>query len=59
LTALDLGVKAPSQPGTDGEPGTGYGLMLAKDYLTAMGGNLTVAPRDGGGLRISLSLPAA
>jgi len=59
MAALLSGVQAPSRLGTEGEAGTGYGLMLAKDYLTAMGGRLDVAPRDGGGLRIFLSLPAA
>jgi signal transduction histidine kinase len=57
--ALEQGGPTPSRPGSGGEPGTGYGLMLARDYLAAMGGSLELAPRVGGGLTARVRLPAA
>jgi signal transduction histidine kinase len=58
-SAFEHGVRAPSAQGTAGEEGTGYGLMLAKDYLLAMGGKLELGPREGGGLVARLLLRAA
>jgi signal transduction histidine kinase len=38
-------------------PGTGLGLAIATDLLETIGGELTVASADGGGLIVSLVLP--
>jgi signal transduction histidine kinase len=51
--------EAASRPGTAGEPGSGFGLMLARDYLESMGGALELADREGGGAAVRLRLPAA
>ena len=39
--------------------GSGLGLAIAKELAKGMKGTLSVAPRDGGGLVFTLSLPAA
>ena len=57
--AFDSGVRAPSHAGTAGEAGSGYGLMLARDYLQEMGGSLELQPRGGGGLLARIVLPRA
>jgi len=59
LAALTGGRRAPSHSGTAGEAGTGYGLLLAREYLEAMGGTLEFFPRNGGGLVARLELPLA
>ena len=39
--------------------GSGLGLAIAKELAKGMKGALSVAPRPGGGLVFTLSLPAA
>ncbi|MEU1369193.1 HAMP domain-containing sensor histidine kinase [Streptomyces sp. NPDC005803] len=53
----------PFQRGTErrhtDHPGVGLGLAIAKSITHAHDGTLTLAPRSGGGLRITVELPAA
>lgn len=44
-------------PGTAGELGTGLGLPLSHDMMTAMGGDLTVESEEGAGSVFYASLP--
>ena len=39
--------------------GVGLGLAIVKSIVQAHDGTLTLAPRDGGGLRVTVQLPAA
>ena len=48
----------PSQPGTGGEQGQGFGLHLAFDHLQRMGGRLELRNRDGGGAEATVWLRA-
>ncbi|WP_176697027.1 ATP-binding protein [Microbacterium sp. 3J1] len=43
---------------TGDAPGSGLGLAIATDLLAVIGGRLSVASRDGGGLQVSLLIPA-
>jgi signal transduction histidine kinase len=58
-TALQAGRGVPSRRGSHGETGSGNGLLLAHDYVAAMGGRLELLPRAGGGLSAIVTLPAA
>lgn len=49
LEALAQGRRPPSSQGTCGEPGSGYGLSLAQDYLLQMGGALRLECGAAGG----------
>ncbi|MEO9484963.1 MAG: ATP-binding protein [Ekhidna sp.] len=47
-----------SEKGTQGELGTGLGMMLTADAITAHGGTITVESMEGEGTNYSFSLPA-
>jgi CheY-like chemotaxis protein len=53
----------PFQRGTgrirDGHVGVGLGLAIVKSITLAHDGTLTLTPRPGGGLRVTVQLPAA
>jgi two-component system sensor histidine kinase VanS len=53
----------PFQRGTErirtDHAGVGLGLAIVKSIAQAHDGTLTVTPRDGGGLRVTVQLPAA
>ncbi len=48
-----------SSPGTNKEKGTGLGLMLSKDYITKLGGNLWATSEQNKGSVFYASLPLA
>ncbi len=48
-----------SNPGTEGEEGTGLGLILCRDFLARHGSAIEVESVPGKGTRFSFSLPAA
>ena len=56
--ALSKGLTSVSRPGTGGEQGNGYGLMLAQDYVRDMKGTLELEERAGGGLSARIRLQA-
>lgn len=45
------------RPGTDGEPGTGLGLILCAEYITLMNGQIWVESNPGKGSTFSVRLP--
>lgn len=51
LFRLDSSYK---RAGTDKEPGTGLGLILCREYITAMGGEIKVNSKEGKGTTFSL-----
>jgi signal transduction histidine kinase len=57
-TAFEAGRVAPSRSGTAGEIGSGYGLLLVREYLREMGGTLAFEPPSHGGLVARVVLPA-
>jgi signal transduction histidine kinase len=58
-TAVKGRRESPSLPGSEGEQGSGFGLMLAVDYLAAMSGTLELRDRPGGGTTVHVRLPLA
>lgn len=46
-----------SMPGTQGEEGTGLGLILCKEFAEKMGGTVSVLSKPGKGSTFTLSLP--
>lgn len=58
LRCLAAGQPTGSRPGTDGEPGDGHGLRIARFYLQRLQGELTAA-NDAAGAVVSIFLPAA
>ena len=48
-----------TMPGTDGEKGGGFGLVLCAEFAAQMGGELTVASQPGKGSVFRLALPDA
>ncbi|MEE8442041.1 MAG: hybrid sensor histidine kinase/response regulator [Spirochaetia bacterium] len=48
-----------SRPGTDGERGSGLGLLLAHEYVIRNQGTLTVESRPGEGSRFTFLVPGA
>ncbi|MBN2781455.1 MAG: tetratricopeptide repeat-containing sensor histidine kinase [Candidatus Marinimicrobia bacterium] len=46
-----------STPGTDGERGTGLGLILCKEFIAKHGGKITVSSESGKGAVFTLHLP--
>jgi len=58
LTLFDFS-QNPTVPGTDGEKGTGFGLMLCKSLVQQNGGELHVEARNGGGMIFSFTVPLA
>jgi two-component system sensor histidine kinase KdpD len=57
--ALGRGGSPASTPGSEGEEGQGYGLRLAADHATGMGGRMLYLPRPDGALVAELELPLA
>jgi len=43
-------------PGTEGETGTGLGLIIAKDYLTLLNGEISISSTLGQGTAIKISI---
>jgi PAS domain S-box-containing protein len=46
-----------NRPGTNGEPGTGLGLLLCKEFAEKHGGTIEVESREGIGSTFTISLP--
>lgn len=49
--------KRHSTAGTDGEPGSGIGLLLCKDFVTDWGGHIEVESKPGAGTAFKIELP--
>jgi len=55
-TLFDLDINI-STNGTDGEPGTGLGLLLCKDFVELHAGTISVASKPDKGSTFVFSLP--
>jgi signal transduction histidine kinase len=43
--------------GTDDEPGSGFGLILSKEFIESNGGSIAIKSEEGQGTEVSFSLP--
>jgi len=59
IAALAAGHPADITDGTSGERGAGIGLAVSANFLEYHGRSLTFARLEGGGTRVSFTLPAA
>lgn len=59
IASLNNEGTVPSRPGTDGEPGQGYGLQLVVEHLDRIGGRLELGSAPKGGTEASVWLPRA
>jgi PAS domain S-box-containing protein len=48
-----------SRKGTEGEPSTGLGLIICKDFIEKHGGNILVRSMEGQGSTFQITLPAS
>lgn len=46
-----------SRPGTESESGTGFGLVVSKDFVTALGGTISVESRPEKGSTFTIIIP--
>jgi signal transduction histidine kinase len=58
ISVIDNGIgRVSSSPGTDGETGTGFGLLLCKDLIHRNGGKIWFESEKGKGSAFHFSLP--
>jgi signal transduction histidine kinase len=53
---FELGSKGAARPTAD-EPSTGIGLSVVRDLVAALGGSVALGNREGGGARVTITLP--
>ena len=57
LSKLFILNEKTSRTGTEGEPSTGLGLMLCKEFIEKHGGNISVESEEGKGSTFSFTVP--